>query len=380
MNAPDDMLHGAARRPEDDPADARLDALVRAALERERMPEGLAASTLAFVKAQAAEAAEGADPALDAVTGGAKGPMPETPAAGATTALKAGQTRPVDGPASDASGDSGDRPCLRLVDGFSSDGTGSAGVPPSGPHASPAPRRKARRRPPLRRFAQLLAACLVVGALAAGTFAYAGETAQVQLDGGATVELGLNRWGRVVRADASDDGLDALVDGLGLVGRSCPDALEALAGSAEVQQALDGSDGAVTLVATCANAAQLDATLADCEQAAAGFGHGSCCMAADAETAAAASEAGMGVARYAVYLQIAALDPDVSLDECSGMSMRALRDLLADLEAQAGVDGDGAAADDGCGTGGCPGGGHGRGRGGGSGMGAGRGMGHGASS
>lgn len=363
MNAPDDMLHGAARRPEDDPTDARLDALVRAALERERMPKGLAASTLAFVKARAAIA---------------EGAAPDTPTAGAAAALEAGQARPVDGPASSASGDSGGQPCLRLVDIPSSDGTGSAGGPPSGPHASPAPRRKARRRPPLRRFAQLLAACLVVGALAAGTFAYAGETAQVQLDGGATVELGLNRWGRVVRADASDDGLDALVDGLGLVGRSCPDALEALAGSAEVQQALDGSDGAVTLVATCANAAQLDATLADCEQAAAGFGHGSCCMAADAETAAAASEAGMGVARYAVYLQIAALDPDVSLDECRGMSMRALRDLLADLEAQAGVDGDGA--DDGCGTEGCPGGGHGRGRGGGNGMGAGRGMGRGASS
>ncbi len=367
MNAPDDMLHGAARRPEDDPADARLDALVRAALERERIPEGLAASTLAFVKARTA-VAEGTAPETPTpgtAAGATEVPTPETPVAEAAAALEA------------------DRPCLRLVGGSPSagaDGADRAGGPPSNPHRPPASRVKTRRRPPLRRFVQLLAACLVVGALAAGTFAYAGETAQVQLDGGATVELGINRWGRVVRADASDDSLDALVDGLGLVGRSCPDALEVLAGSAEVQQALDGSGGAVTIVATCANAAQLDATLADCEQAAAGFGHGSCCMAADAETAAAASEAGMGVARYAVYLEIAALDPDVSLDECRGMSMRALRDLLADLEAQAGVDGDGAVADDGCGTEGCAGGGHGRGRGGGNGMGAGRGMGRGASS
>ena len=301
-------------------ADDALDLLVRDAWDRERMPEGLAAATLDFIHRSAQERGEAGRPALHLVGGPAQTP----PAAS-----------------------------------------------PSAPSSPSAPARRRRTRPPMRRIAQLLAACLVVGALAAGSFAFAAETAQVHVDGGGSIELGLNRWGRVVRAESSDPDLDGALDDLGVVGMSCADALEALSSDDEVSQSLSSDGEAVVLTVSCDDEGQLDATMVDCEGAAAGFGHGSMCMAADGETRAAAQESGMGLGRYSVYLEIQALDPSVTLDDCRNLSMRELRDLLAEVQAEA------ERADKGTSSEGqCQNGGHGRGSGNGhgKGMGGGRGM------
>lgn len=265
-------------------ADDALDLLVKNAWDRERMPEGLAAATLDFIHRSAQERGEERRPALHLVDGPAQTP----PAAS-----------------------------------------------PSAPSTPSAPARRRRRRPPMRRIAQLLAACLVVGALAAGSFALAAETAQVHVDGGGSIELGLNRWGRVVRAESSDPDLDGALDDLGVVGMSCADALEALSSDDEVNQSLSSDGEAVVLTVSCDDEGQLDATIIDCEGAAAGFGHGAMCMAADGETRAAAQESGMGLGRYSVYLEIQALDPNITLDDCRNLSMRELRDLLAEVQAEA---------------------------------------------
>ncbi len=326
-------------------ADDALDLLVKDAWDRERMPEGLAAATLDFIHRSAQERGEERRPALHLVDGPAQTP----PAAS-----------------------------------------------PSAPSSPSAPARRRRRRPPMRRIAQLLAACLVVGALAAGSFALAAETAQVHVDGGGSIELGLNRWGRVVRAESSDPDLDGALDNLGVVGMSCADALEALSSDDEVNQSLSSDGEAVVLTVSCDDEGQLDATMIDCEGAAAGFGHGAMCMAADGETRAAAQESGMGLGRYSVYLEIQALDPNITLDDCRNLSMRELRDLLAEVQAEA-EHADGGSQDQSHGTtaspasdaatsdevasdggtsseGQCQNGGHGRGNGHGKGMGGGRGM------
>lgn len=259
-------------------SDEQVDALVRTALEARHMPEGLAASTLAFVHERGTGAsAEQAAPAVDE--------------------RRAAQSAP------------------------------DAGAPLS----------FARRRMPRRRFVQLMAACLATGALAAGGVgaALADETAQVQVDGSATVELGLNRWERVVRTWASDDALAAAVDALGLTRLPCAEALELLASDAGVMGALS-RDGHVALFASSDNEGRAASALAACEASAGCFGTGTACATVDAQTRDDAHNAGMGVARYLVYLEIAALDPSVSLDDCRGLSMRELREMLAGLSGETG--------------------------------------------
>lgn len=303
------------------PADTELDDAIKGAWETVRMPEGLASATLDFIHRSA-------------------------------------QNVPAEPP----------HPVPRLVE--------TAVQAP----LLPPPVRHRRKRLPLRRFAQLLAACLVIGTLAAGSFAAASETAQVNVDGSESIELGLNRWGRVVRAESSDPELSSKLDNLRVVGMSCSDALATLASDENVEKSLPDDSGAVVLVVSCDNQGQLDATLEECQAAAAGFGHGAMCMATDSETRADAHESEMGVGRYSVFLEIQAIDPDISIDECRDMSMHELRALLAELqaetdqstEAEEGADDDTAVSDEQCqGEGNGCGGGNGGGKGG---SGNGRGM------
>ena len=78
------------------------------------------------------------------------------------------------------------------------------------------------------------------------------------------------------------------------------------------------------------------------------------CHAADDDEWHAAHEAGMGVGCYRAALELMACDPDVTLEECSHLSMRELRDRLdacADEETEGAFpqdedDADGSAVDD----------------------------------
>src|SRR5699024_9346814 len=68
------------------------------------------------------------------------------------------------------------------------------------------------------------------------------------------------------------------------------------------------------------------------------------CHAVDSAERAAASEAGMGVGRYQAALELMELDPAVTLDDCRQMSMRELRDRIAELSGEGGAGGEGGRA------------------------------------
>ena len=71
------------------------------------------------------------------------------------------------------------------------------------PASAAAPRKRARARIiPLRRAAAALAACLALAFAGFGGFAYAQPTTYVGIDINPSIELGVNRFGIVVRAEA----------------------------------------------------------------------------------------------------------------------------------------------------------------------------------
>ncbi len=226
------------------------------------------------------------------------------------------------------------------------------------PHSQQAGRPKTKRRP---RFAQLLAACLVAVALTAVGVASATETGQMAIEGRASAELGVNCWGRVVRVWSGDADVETQLKNLNLIGLGCGEALSRIA---EHDGELFSDTHGVALVASCDSASQRQTLLQDAEGASALFGEDTSCSSYDGATRREAQEAQMGLARYAVYQEITALDPSVTLEQCRDLSMRQLQDMLdalregRDAEANSGLD-------------------HGRGQGG-AGMGRGQGMGNGA--
>ena len=278
-----------------------IERLLGQTLPRERMPEGLAAQTMDFIRqARQQQAEERADE------------QPAEHSATADNVIPFERAR-------------ADRPHAQVPQSQTSQAQATQA------HAGAA---RHRRRLPRRRVIQLLAACLVAASLTVGTLAVASETAQVEVGGTSSIELGLNRLGVVVRVDASDPDLDSQAEGLGLVGKSCTEALEIISADADLQQTM-ADEGMLVINVSSSSDSQQQGVLSQCETASESFSCETTCMASRASLHDEASANGMGAARYSVYLQIAQIDPSVTVEQCQDMSMRQLRDLLAQVQAQA---------------------------------------------
>ncbi|WP_139650505.1 anti-sigma-I factor RsgI family protein [Raoultibacter phocaeensis] len=196
--------------------------------------------------------------------------------------------------------------------------------------ASVAAAARRAKTPRTRRFAFALAACLALCAIGFGGFtAFASETAQVGIDVNPSIELGLNRFDRVVAVRSLNDDGQRLLDGVELVGKSYDEAMAALTES-EQFKAYATADGYIEISVTSNDAEQAETLTRKsdaCLQAMPGHG---ACHTVSAENRDEALAAGMGVGRYNAALELMELDPNVTLDECRSMSMRELRDRIAE--------------------------------------------------
>ena len=194
-------------------------------LSKERMPEGLAQATMARIRA-----------------------------------AREAEARPTNetAPTHEAEAHPPVRQDWRVLDGASS----------SSPVRT-VPTRKTPAHPTRRHFVQLMAACLAVGCAGAATFAFAHETARVELGEAARVQLGLNRWGTVVRVSCADANIQQAVQDLGLFGLPYEDALARLMEDEAVLSGLSGAEGLLVVVES-PNQSQEQDVLSGCRRVAEG--------------------------------------------------------------------------------------------------------------
>lgn len=199
---------------------------------------------------------------------------------------------------------------------------------------SAAARRRSGRPIGSRRLVVAIAACLVLAAVGFGAVRlYDQPVAYVGIDVNPSIELGLNRFGIVVETTAINDDGRVLLESVALEGRSYDEALNALTTSdvfAPFSQ--EGSFLEISVVSGDERLAeqvrsQSDACLS-------GLACRGSCHEVDAKTRDEAVQAGMGVGRYRASLELMQLDPDMTLEECASLSMRELRDLIAECSGE----------------------------------------------
>lgn len=226
-------------------------------------------------------------------------------------------------------------------------------VAASAPTVAPTSTAARRARPRIlsfRRAAAALAACLVVAALGVGGFAFAQPTAYVGIDVNPSIELGVNRFDIVVKAEALNSDGDDLLGAVPLAGRSYADALALLTQSdAFAPYAQEGSY--VEISVTSDDDRQAQGIQAQSDACLSALPCRGSCHAVDEETREAAASAGMGVGRYRTACELMELDPSVTLDECAAMTMRELRDRIAALEQPADASGELGKSEPGAGRG-----------------------------
>lgn len=202
--------------------------------------------------------------------------------------------------------------------------------------ASARTRKRTRARiVPLRRAAVALAACLALAFVGFGGFAYAQPTTYVGIDVNPSIELGVNRFGIVVQAEALNGDGEALLEAVSLTGRGYADALSALTQS-DAFSPYAQEDSYVEISVTSDDARQAEAIRQQSDACLSALPCRGSCHAVDEGTREAAASAGMGVGRYRAALELIELDPSVTLEECAGLSMHELRDRIAALSPEEG--------------------------------------------
>ncbi|MEC4175454.1 hypothetical protein VIN30_03200 [Adlercreutzia sp. R7] len=186
--------------------------------------------------------------------------------------------------------------------------------------------RAARRRP--RRQFVALAACLLLVLAAFGAYSvYRIPSAYVDIDVNPSIELTVNPLGIVIAAEPLNDDGRVVLDEVALVNRPYASAIGALMGSALFGPYIQ--EEAFVDINVVSDSDRLgDELVAQSDAALAATACGHRCQRADAALRSEAVAAGMGVGRYRAACELIELDPSYTLEDCSTMTMRQLRDHI----------------------------------------------------
>lgn len=175
-----------------------------------------------------------------------------------------------------------------------------------------------------------VAACLVVALVAAGGWAWLTPTATISVDVNPSVELGINRFDRVVSARGVNDDGRALLSEVDVWGATYDEAVDRLLASSNVSTLLaEGGQAEVTVVDQ-GDSDQSARLLAGVEACTSGH-ENTHCHGADEDDVSAAREVGLSYGKYRLLLEIQGLDPSVTADDVRDLSMREMLDLLESL-------------------------------------------------
>ena len=198
--------------------------------------------------------------------------------------------------------------------------------------ASLARRHAGRRRTLPGRLRTIAAlACLALMLLTGwgGYQVYFTPTSIISIDVNPSVELGVNRFGRVVTVNGYNRDGEALAAALDVRFMDYAEALSRILDS-EAFAAYEADDAVVLIAVLDADEARGGEMLARVESCTAGR-QNTHCLADDMDAAQYAHEAGLSYGKYRAYLALSELDPSVTPDEVRDMSMRAIRDQIAAL-------------------------------------------------
>ena len=185
--------------------------------------------------------------------------------------------------------------------------------------------RKKKRTSPLRNFA-VAAACALLVFLAGGSYLYFTPTAYISVDVNPSLELGINRFDRIVSVTGYNEDGKALADSLDLKYMDYSDALEALLADQEMEVYL--SDNADVVLTVAGKSESQSSQILETVESCASSHENVHCHSGDTEEIHHAHDAGLSFGKYQAYLTLKELDPSVTLEEIQDMTMSQIRELI----------------------------------------------------
>lgn len=191
-----------------------------------------------------------------------------------------------------------------------------------------------RRQTFVPRYLVTALACLCLMVFG-GSWLYFTPTAAISIDINPSIELEVNRFGRVLSVTGYNDDGRVLADSLPIKHLGYADAVEQILSTDTITDLL-ARDEVLSIGVIGSDEAQNGAILASLQDQTAGTRH-AVCYAAAPEEVAQAHELGLSYGKYRVYLTLKDLDPDVTAEQVQDMTMRQIMDRIAQLDPGAAI-------------------------------------------
>ncbi len=192
---------------------------------------------------------------------------------------------------------------------------------------------RAARTVSIRRFQRTAVAfaCLALVMLSFGGWRfYMTPVSAVSIDVNPSIELGVNRFDRVVSAEGyNDDGID-LIKSVKFKNLNYSDAIETLLVSEAMRQYL--SDDSLVSITVIGDTEEKSEEMADRIRSCGYAGSNNVvCNKGNLTEVEAAHAAGMSFGKYRAFLELKAFAPEIIADDVRDLTMRQIRDRINDL-------------------------------------------------
>ena len=182
-----------------------------------------------------------------------------------------------------------------------------------------------KHRSPLRKFAAA-AVCSLAVFIGGGSWLFFTPTAFISVDVNPSLELGINRFDRIVSVTGYNEDGRALARDLHIKYMDYTDALETLMEDQNMEVYLaDNADVVLTVAGD--NAAKSSEILDNVESCMSEH-QNVYCHSGNSEEVHHAHDAGLSFGKYQAWQVLQDLDPDITLEEVQDMTMSEIRDLI----------------------------------------------------
>lgn len=178
-----------------------------------------------------------------------------------------------------------------------------------------------------RRLASAVACLLLI--LAGGHWLYFTPTATISIDVNPSVELGINRFDRVISVSSYNEDGQKLLESVDVRFSDYSSAVRQILNSERITDLLSRNE-IMTIVVIGPDGEQSLKILSDVESHTAEQNN-TYCYCAHAEEVDEAHELGLSYGKYRAYLELQALDVDIKPEEVQNMTMREIQDLIDSL-------------------------------------------------
>ncbi len=162
-----------------------------------------------------------------------------------------------------------------------------------------------------------------------GNWLYFTPTAEISIDINPSIELSVNRFDKVISVNGYNEDGNILAEQLDIKFADYTEAIDEVMRNEKIADLL--SDDAVMTIAVVGDGEKQSQPILSGVKRCTAKQKNTYCYCAQKDEVEKAHEMGLSYGRYKAYLELRELNPDITAEEVREMTMREIRDLIAEL-------------------------------------------------